>query len=153
MNPKGKGNDNFRTPAYIFNQLDKIFNFQIDIACTRSNCLCPKGFYFDEGKNALIENWNGRAFCNPPFSKKSEFIEKAHKEVISGKCPICVMILPILSMDTIAWHKYIEDIFKYEILKGRISFVDPETLQPKSGNNCGSVIVYFKKKIHIKEQE
>jgi len=91
-----------------------------------------------------------RAFCNPPFSQKSEFIEKAYNEVLYGECPICVMILPILAMDTIAWHKYIEGIFHYEVLKGRISFIDPETMQPKSGNNSGTVIVYFKKKIEIR---
>ena len=34
MNQKGKGNDNFETPDYIFNQLNKIFDFNLDVACT-----------------------------------------------------------------------------------------------------------------------
>ena len=54
------------------------------------------------------------------------------------------------SMDTKAWHKYIEGKFVYEILEGRISFIDPQTKKPKSSNNSGTVIVYFKKRIRTK---
>jgi len=75
---------------------------------------------------------------------------KAHDEVLSGNCSLCVMILPILAMDTIAWHKYVEGKFHYEVLAGRISFIDPETGKPKSGNNSGTVIVYFKQKIRTR---
>lgn len=39
----------------------------------------------------------------------------------------------------------------YEVLEGRISFIDPATNKPKSGNNSGTVIVYFKKKISTKD--
>lgn len=153
MNQKGRGNDCFQTPKFIFTQLDKIFNFEIDIACTTQNCLAPKGFYYDRSINALQVNWGGeRAFCNPPFSQKAEFIEKAHNEVLNGSCPICVMILPLNSMDTKAWHKFIEGKFHYEILEGRISFIDPATGQPKSGNNSGTVIVYFKKRIKVRRE-
>lgn len=62
------------------------------------------------------------------------------------------MILPLNSMDTKAWHKFIEGKFHYEILEGRVSFIDPETQKPKSGNNSGTVIVYFKKRIEIKNK-
>lgn len=151
MNQKGKGNDNFQTPLFVFEQLNKIFNFTHDIACCTFNKLCPNGIYYDLGNDALKTSWGGvRAFCNPPFSKKAEFIEKAYNEVINGSCPICVMILPLNSMDTKAWHKFIEGKFYYEILEGRISFIDPETKKPKTGNNSGTVIVYFKKKIKVR---
>ena len=56
-------------------------------------------------------------------------------------------------MDTKAWHKFIEGKFHYEILEGRVSFIDPETQKPKSGNNSGTVIVYFKKRIEIKRKQ
>ena len=153
MNQKGQGNDNFQTPMYIFEQLNKIFNFELDIACNSINCLCKNGFYHDLGFDALTACWGGRSFCNPPFSQKAEFIEKAYNEVVYGTCPICVMILHLNSMDTKAWHKFIEGKFHYEILEGRISFIDPETQKPKSGNNSGTVIVYFKKRIEIKRKQ
>lgn len=145
MNQKGRGNDNFQTPQHIFNQLDAVFNFNMDVACTLENCLCEKGFYHPY--DALGHDWtNLRCFCNPPFSNKADWIKKADHEVQNNNCPICVMILPSLCMDTKVWHEYIENKYHYEILQGRISFIDPETGKPKSGNNSGTVIVYFKKK-------
>lgn len=144
MNQKGKGNDCFETPDYIFEQLDNIFNFEFDTACDVYNCKCLRGYV-----DALNHTWFGRCFCNPPFSKKAEFIKKAYEEVTSGHCPICVMILPLNSMDTRVWHQYIEGKFHYEILQGRIPFIDPETKQPRKGNNSGTVIVYFKKRIEV----
>lgn len=144
MNQKGKGNDEFETPDYIFKQLDNIFNFQIDLACTVLNRKCDISF-----TDFLTCNWLGRCFCNPPFSKKAEFIKKAHEQIEQGICPICVMILPLNCMDTKIWHEIIEGRYHYEILKGRISFINPETKQPQKGNNSGTVIVYFKKRITI----
>ena len=149
MNQKGKGNDNFETPFYIFNQLDNIFDFNLDVACTPHNAKCVNFISHDD--NALLTNWGeySRCFCNPPFSKKAEFIKKAHDEVQNHNCPIVVMILPLNSMDTKVWHEIIENRYHYEILQGRISFIDPETKQPRKGNNSGTVIVYFKKRIII----
>jgi phage N-6-adenine-methyltransferase len=151
MNQKGHGQDCFQTPKFIFNQLNDIFNFNIDIACTSENKLCDNGFYFDKDINALEQSWKDkRCFCNPPFSQKSYFILKAVREVENNNCPICVMILPLLCMDTIVWHELIENKYQYEILPRRISFIDPETQKQASGNNSGTVIVYFKKKIRTK---
>lgn len=152
MNQKGKGQDNFETPDYIFNQLNAAFNFEYDAACTTLNCKCPRGFFIDKGQNGLEESWaNKRIFCNPPFSQKAAWIQKAYEEVIQGFCPLCVMILPILAMDTKAWHQFIKrGGVHYEELEGRISFVDPTTGKPKNGNNSGTVIVYFKKRIKTK---
>lgn len=54
-----KGNDNFRTPQPLFDQLNQIFNFTLDAACTMEDCKCEKGFFFDQGINALEQNWGG----------------------------------------------------------------------------------------------
>ena len=61
------------------------------------------------------------------------------------------MLLPLNSIDTKAFHKYIQNKFFYEVLEGRISFIDPKTNKPKSSNNSGTVVIYFKKKIKTKE--
>ena len=143
-----KGQDCFETPDFVYKQLDDIFHFTVDAACNIDNCKCLKGFYVDKGLDGLQKHWIGeRVFCNPPFSEKALWIEKADFEVQNNNCPICVMILPALCIDTKAFHKFIEGKYHYEILQGRISFIDPETKKPKSGNNSGTVIVYFKRKI------
>ena len=141
-----RGNDEFETPDYIFKQLDDIFNFQIDLACNRNNCKC-KVYFEDSLANNVF--WFGRCFCNPPFSKKAEFIKKAHEQVQNGFCSVCVMILPLNCTDTKVWPEFIENKYHYEILKGRIAFIEPVNKKPKKGNNSGTVIVYFKKRIEI----
>lgn len=143
-----KGNDNFCTPQNLYNQLDRIFNFELDAACTKENCKAPKGFFHDFGMDALKEDWGGyRVFCNPPFSQKAQFIEKAYHEVINGDCPIVVMVLPSNCQDSQVFQKYIKKNFFYETLSGRIAFINPDTKQPMKGNNSGTTIVYFKKDI------
>ena len=78
-----KGNDNFRTPQNLYNQLDRIFNFTLDVACTTEDCKCPRGLYYDKGFNALDCCWGGeRVFCSPPFSQKAAFIEKAYNDCL-----------------------------------------------------------------------
>lgn len=152
MKMNQRGNDNFETPDFIFNQLKRIFNFNFDVACTFDNCKTNRGFYFDDEVNGLNESWdNKRCFCNPPFSQKADWIKKADYEVQNNNCPICVMILPLNCMDTEVWWEYIEGKYPYETLQGRISFIDPATGKPKSGNNSGTVIVYFKKKVQVKQ--
>lgn len=77
MNQKGRGNDCFQTPKFIFTQLDKIFNFEIDIACTTQNCLAPKGFYYDRSIDALQVNWGGSEhFAIRLLAKKLNLLKK-----------------------------------------------------------------------------
>ena len=57
-----KGNDNFRTPQGLYDQLDKIFNFTLDAACTKEDCKAPRGLYHDEGVDALACSWGGNVY-------------------------------------------------------------------------------------------
>lgn len=52
-----KGNDNFRTPDHVFKQLNDIFNFTLDAACTLEDCKCESGFFYDYGVDAIQESW------------------------------------------------------------------------------------------------
>lgn len=54
-----KGNDGFETPDFLYRQLDRVFNFTLDAACTTANCKAPRGLYFDQGINALQTSWGG----------------------------------------------------------------------------------------------
>ena len=58
MKMNTKGNDNFRTPDFIFKQLDNIFNFQIDVAADSINAKCHT--FFSESDNALNMSWGGK---------------------------------------------------------------------------------------------
>jgi len=142
FNNKGKTCDEFCTPYFLFNKLNNIFNFTLDAACTSYNCKCKEGFFVDKNINGLLERWSGNVFCNPPFSQKSEWVEKAHNEIMANNCNIVVMILPTNSMETSCWHKFIYPNYKYDILQGRVQFIHPDP-DKNVGNNSGTTIVYF----------
>ncbi len=144
MKMNQKGEDGMMTPPKLFHQLNRVFKFTYDAACTNKNCLAPTGAYFDDDLDGLKASWRDhRVFCNPPFSGKKAWIEKAHREVREGGCPVCVMVLPSNSMDSAPWHDFIYGNYFYYVVNGRISFIDPKTMKPKVGNNSGTVIVYF----------
>ena len=125
-------NDTFNTPDYLFNQLNEVFQFDLDVACDSTNCKTANGFKFDKGENGLEKDWNGRVFCNPPFSEKDKWIKKACYEVYQKSCPIVVMVLPLNCMSTKTFYDYIiKNNIAYEILKGRVQFLDNDTKQER----------------------
>lgn len=72
-----KGNDNFQTPDHLFDQLNRIFNFTLDAACTTEDCKCASGLCSNIGVDALKMSWGGIACFairhlvrRPPLSKK-----------------------------------------------------------------------------------
>jgi len=78
-NGKAKGgNDDWRTPRRMFDNLNREHSFTIDAAATRENRLCAR--YFDIASDALAQSWQGESlFCNPPYSMISKFLKKAHE--------------------------------------------------------------------------
>ena len=45
--------DVLETPDELYNELDKEFNFNYDLACDSNNCKCVNGSMFDRGMNGL----------------------------------------------------------------------------------------------------
>ena len=144
---KGKRNDSFETPSWLFEKLNARFNFTIDAASTEENKKCQ--FRLDDG---LKDKWTGRVFCNPPFSQKKEWMKKAHESIQSGDCDLCVMLLPTNSMSSIFWHEYVFGKYYYEIVNTRVQYIDPETKKEATGADSGTTIIYFMKKIDAREK-
>lgn len=144
--------DNFQTPQFLFDELNRRFAFDVDAACETHNKKLKHGFCIDEGIDGLQAHWGGkRIFCNPPFSAKKYWIMKAHQAVQFENCPLVVMILPTNSMSSAIWGEIVYPNYKYDILSGRVSFIHPETKKPAGGNDSGTTIVYFWKKPTSKE--
>lgn len=132
--------DNWETPPYLYNELNKEFNFDFDP--------CP--ICFDEitpDKDGLLIEWGQRNFVNPPYSRKLKeaFVKKAIEESKKGK--LCVCLLPV-STSTILFHNYIlPNAHDIRFLKGRVKFIGYNTFGEKVNNVAGmhdSMIVIFK---------
>lgn len=83
--------DNWSTPRALIERLEKEFRkFDLDVCASEKNKVCER--YFDKETNGLEQNWSGFVWCNPPYSNKLEWIEKAHLEAQKGSR--VVILLP-----------------------------------------------------------
>lgn len=115
----------WETPPEIFDVLNKRFNFTLDAACSKANCLCPNGIYV-EHYDSLQEDWygftGGPIWLNPPYARgvTGLWVKKAYDEWKKGATIVC--LLPART-DTKYHHDYIEGSAEIHLLKGRVQFL------------------------------
>ena len=132
-----KHKDDWKTPDWLYNQLNDEFNFDFDP--------CPLNHDLSKWNGLDIE-WGKCNFINPPYSRKLKdaFVKKAIKESKKGKT--CVMLLPV-STSTILFHDFILPNKKeIRFLKGRVKFEGINTFGKFVTNENGmhdSMIVIF----------
>lgn len=120
--------DEYRTPSSFFAACNALYGpFDLDVAATNENRLCPK--FFDRDDDALIDgpdggplseagpywSWAGRAhgtrraWCNPPYSKPNLglFTARARREVVVGGLELVTCLIP-MSTSAEWWHINIE---------------------------------------------
>jgi len=134
-----------QTPPYIFNWLDSIYIFDIDICASDENHFCDR--YFKKERSALDHDWwnlvNETGFCNPPYNNIDPFITKAVWEAKNGFTS--AFLIPDFNGEKrfTAISEHAANIIH---LIGRVSHIRPDNGEPYKGNNRGSVIVEFSKK-------
>lgn len=112
-----KASDERETPQELFDKIDAEFHFTLDACATKENAKCSR-FYTKED-NALIQEWHGVVWMNPPYSQTGVWMAKAYQESLRGATVVC--LVPSAT-DTAWWHEYAT---KGEIrfLRGRVKFV------------------------------
>ena len=168
-NTSNNEKDYWRTPPNLIADallLLGIETFDMDV-CANNNSvrIRPSRSYLHEEDDALKESaeWfytagrNGNvAFCNPPFSKKWEFFEKAKKQVSKFNANV-LMVLPYTPC-TNEWHNNVHNTnCIIYIPDGRYQYLLPDGSKPKNSCNfetclvllvpfkCGNVIVNYKR--------
>ena len=128
--------EDWETPIDFFEKLNNEFNFDLDPCANEYNHKCDR--FFTKKQNGLIQNWDGRVFCNPPYGRKiALWVQKASEE--SKKCnTIVVMLLPART-DTKWFHEYIYNKAEIRFIKGRLKFNNSNNPAP-----FPSMIVVFK---------
>jgi len=107
------------TPQKLFDQLNKEFLFDLDVAANSTNAKCPK--FYDESANGLAQDWKGVCFMNPPYGRAiPKWVEKAYNESIKHTSRI-VCLLPVRS-DTKWWHNYVMKSYEIRLMNRRLTF-------------------------------
>jgi hypothetical protein len=164
-----KRNDEWATPQPLFDWLNGIFEFTLDVFASDANHKCE--YYFTKADNALQLAWLGRCFMNPPYSIVSECMDYAWTQ----RRAHIVALVPIAT-ETNWWRTAFKRIKgsweqmnvrfdvdhlgkEWTVLEGehgevwlspyRIQFIDPVPPEPgekpRSRNPKGSTIFVFYK--------
>jgi site-specific DNA-methyltransferase (adenine-specific) len=131
--------DQWATPQWLFDELDKEFRFTLDPCADESNHKCQK--YYTKTQDGLSQDWGGEiVFCNPPYGRKiGLWVKKCHDEVKTKSCPCAVMLIPART-DTKWFHENVYKKAELRFVKGRIKFGNAKYNAP-----FPSMIVIFKK--------
>lgn len=109
----------WETPQAVFDALDAEFRFDLDACASPETAKCKR--WFGEKDDALLKDWAGTVFCNPPYGRGDvlpRWIRKGHAESLKGAT--VVMLVPSRT-ETRWFHDY---CMKGEIrfLRGRLKF-------------------------------
>jgi phage N-6-adenine-methyltransferase len=108
----------WETPQAIFDALNEVFKFDIDVCATANNAKCEK--YFNKKQDGLAQEWNGTVWCNPPYGREiGKWVKKAFDSWIMGAR--IVMLLPSRT-DTNWIFNYVFGVANIIFLKGRLKF-------------------------------
>lgn len=131
--------DEWATPTEFFKELDKEFQFKLDVCATSENTKCKR--FFTKNDDGLSMNWKGICFMNPPYGRTiGKWVKKAVQEVKNGGGNTTVVALLPARTDTRWWHELIiPNATEIRFIKGRLHFNDSKTPAP-----FPSAVVVFK---------
>ena len=125
------------TPKDLFDKLNAIHNFTLDVAASSNNALCDEWFGLDHvnesRRDGLAAQWYGRVWCNPPYGRVIKYwVKKAqqHNDLV-------VMLLPSRT-DTKWFHELVLPYAEVQFIKGRLKFGES-----KLGAPFPSIIVTY----------
>lgn len=121
--------DQWATPQWFFDELDKEFHFTLVPCADEFNHKCDK--YYTEEQNGLIQDWSGEVvFCNPPYGNKETglWTKKCYEEALKPNTTV-VLLIPART-DRISFHEYIYGKAEIRFIKGRLKFGDGKNTAP-----------------------
>ena len=129
---------NWGTPQGLFDRLNLIWNFELDVCASDSNAKCAA--YFTEEQDGLAQDWAGATcWMNPPYGRTiGKWMKKAYEESLKGATVVC--LVPART-DTAWWHDYAMN-GEIEFLRGRIKFVHPEGGLSQSAPFPSAIVVF-----------
>jgi hypothetical protein len=83
----------FETPWDLFNGLNRVFHFDVDVCAQAHNAKVP-GCYYTPEIDGLKQPWHNHkaAWMNPPFDRHVwDWVTKAYKESLLGATTVCLL--------------------------------------------------------------
>jgi phage N-6-adenine-methyltransferase len=141
--PPGSGSVEWYTPAaYLDCARQVLGEFDLDPA---SNAIAQEQVrarsYFTKDDDGLSQQWNGRVWCNPPYSDAGKFVEKLLTGLSAGRTTEALLLVNAYC-DTRWFHRAAAACAAICFPLGRIYFEKPDGDQMKQPA-YGSAFIYF----------
>lgn len=107
------------TPQELFDIPDKIWglDYTFDCAADEGNAKCRNW-----SSDSLEIPWEGRVWCNPPYSMAKQFVKKGLEEIAEGRVDLITFLIPART-DTRLWHDLlVPNAEEIVFLRGRVKF-------------------------------
>ena len=130
--------DLWATPQFFFDNLNKVWKFDLDVCALPENAKCKR--FFSPEEDGLSQEWVGSCWMNPPYGRViGKWVEKAYKE--SQKEGTTVVSLLPARTDTRWFHDFIYQKENVTVcfVKGRLKFGGSSNSAP-----FPSMVVIFK---------
>lgn len=115
-------NDLWTTPKPLFDKLNALWNFTVDVACSHETALCLK--HYTPEDDGLSQDWSNDTFwLNPPYSDLSPWLSKSVEDYNRGATGL---ILVPARTDTRAFQNFASPFCDAMcFIKGRLKFGNP----------------------------
>ena len=118
--------DEWETPKELFDELNQIFKFRLDVCANKLNYKVKK--YYTRAENGLHQKWSKVNWMNPPYGREiKKWLERACEEGKKKNCTVC--LIPART-DTKWWHNYVMKADIIYFIKGRLKFSNTENSAP-----------------------
>ena len=121
--------DEWATPQWLFDELNRIYHFTLDPCSTDENAKCK--YHFTEKEDGLKKSWDcERIFMNPPYGREiGKWVEKCYINSRNDANHVKLALLPART-DTKWFHDYIYGKAKIYFIRGRLKFNDGKGSAP-----------------------
>lgn len=81
--------DQWATPQSFFDELNKEFNFELDVCALPENAKCKK--FFSPEQDGLKQQWSGVCWMNPPYGREiGKWVKKASESAEREYCSLFI---------------------------------------------------------------
>ena len=138
--------DDWQTPQWVTDGIaDHIGGFDCDPCPGERTTVGEWNYWLSIGLDGLKAPWRGDVFVNPPFSHKSEWVERAIQQYRENDAVDRVFLLTPDSTDVRSWfHSEITEHASYVwFADGRVKFREPHTGESAGSPSFGTMISVF----------
>lgn len=117
--------NDWETPRWLFDLLNKEFEFTLDVCATPENAKCKR--YYTPDDDGLEQAWKGTCWMNPPYGRAIKaWMAKARESALDGATVVC--LVPARPDTSWWWDNCIDAEIRF--IKGRLEFVGGKTSAP-----------------------